>query len=166
MPEGGRRWRRTAVAVVVGLSLSWAAVGCSSGSSSTTPATLSGHDAYFHDASAVCRQMQDQAAALNQTAATVSDASHLGELLDQNVAILQSAVTQLKALTPDPADAAEVTAYLGDLDDLLAQSSALVTAMKSGDDSASALSRTRQTQAQKKANDAAAALGLGDCVIT
>ena len=59
-----------------------------------------------------------------------------------------------------------MAAYLTDLDDLHSRTAALVTAMQAGDQASAAVNQTRQQQAQKKANDAAAALGLGDCVIT
>ena len=117
MREGGRRWAIVSAAVVATLVLSVASVGCSSGSSSTGT-TLSDHDAFIQQASAICRQMKDQAASLNQTAATLSDQTQLSALLDQNVAILQTALTQLRTLTPDPPYASQVATYLTDLDDL------------------------------------------------
>ena len=116
-------------------------------------------------ATAICTQMKGKADDLNKTAATLADESQLGSLLDQNVGILQSALTDLKGLTPDPGDAVAVKAYLADLTDLLNETKAVVTALQAGDQTGGAAAQTRQQASQKTANDAAAALGLDQCVI-
>jgi len=163
MRMGG--WARPLLGVAVAtVVLVFTAIGCSNGSSSTAT-TLSGHDAFVSQATAVCSNMKAQADSLNQTAATLSDESQLGGLLDQNTAILTSALAELKALPPDAGDAATVSAYLAQLDTLVAETNTLVTALRGGDQAASAVARTSQQAAQTAANESAHALGLDMCVI-
>jgi len=164
MKIGGRAWPAMGVTVSA-LLLAFVAVGCSSGSSSSTATTLSGHNAFVSQATAVCSNMKAQADALNQTAATLSDESQFGDVLDQNTAILTSALAELKALTPDAGDAAAVSAYLAQLDTLVARTNSVVTALRAGDQAATASARIGQQAAQTAANESAAALGLDVCVI-
>ena len=168
------RFSRFVVAAAVGCALIGvvAFAGCGGGSDSSTTAGASGasganggtplsQDEFVSQANAVCKDNNDQQAALKQP--TSSDLSSIATYLGQSLAITNDAYTKLAAITPPSDQQSDYSRWLSDKKDQLAIARQIEDAAKAGNRS-KVNSRLQQLNSSQPKGDAEAmALGLTEC---
>jgi len=137
--------------------------GCSgSGGSSSSGAPRLTHDQYVTSASAVCRRYQQQIVELG----TPSSLDGLASAGEQALDLQRKELAALRALRPPASEQAQVTEMLNGVEGAIATGEKLVTAAKAGDVATVASTASQLGTELQAANDLAAKLGLGDCVIS
>jgi hypothetical protein len=147
----------------VAAALAVAGAGCSgSGGDTSSGAPRLTHAQYVASAAAVCRRYQQQIVDLG----TPSSLDGLAQAGEQALDLQRKELDTLRALRPPASEQAQVTEMLNGVEQAITTGQKLVTAAKSGDAATVASTASQLGTELQAANDLAAKLGLGDCVIS
>lgn len=125
----------------------------------TTPTSLSKAD-FISRADDICGRRNDQLAAIPSAG---DDPQLVAGVLQQSGAIVGKALGELRKLPIPAGDDAALNAYYSKVDELLAQTSTLAAAYRSGDVPKAKDLQTQALQLQTDANALANAYGLTAC---
>ncbi len=143
--------------------------GCGGGSSTSTTgasgasgsAPLS-QDEFVSQANAVCKEANDQVAALKAPSATSSVQDQI-PTLEQNIAIGNDLYTKLSAITPPSDLQAKYATYLSEGKGQIALANQVLDAAKANDTAKIQQIAAKANASTARANEEAKALGLTEC---